>query len=72
MAKVIIYPFENGIAELYTTGEMGQTASIHHCIPVGAKYKIIDTTDLPDDTFRDAWEFDFTTNFDGISEGNGL
>ena len=50
----------------------GRSQSFEFWNSVGAKYKIIDTTDLPDDTFRDAWEFDFTTNFDGISEGNGL
>ncbi len=36
-------------------------------VPTGVKYKIIEDTDLPSDRdFRNAWEYDFTTDFDGV------
>ena len=36
-------------------------------IPSGVKYKIIDSTDLPQERdFRDAWEYNFTDSFDGV------
>ena len=36
-------------------------------VPTGVKYKIIDHTDLPKESdFRDAWEFDFSKDFDGV------
>ena len=36
-------------------------------VPSGVKYKIIEDTDLPSDRdFRNAWEWDFTTDFDGV------
>ena len=36
-------------------------------VPSGVKFKIIDSSDLPPDRdFRDAWDFDFTTDFDGV------
>ena len=36
-------------------------------VPTGVKYKIIDSSDLPQELdFRNAWEYDFTTDFDGV------
>ena len=36
-------------------------------VPSGVKYKIINVSDLPQDRdFRNAWEYDFTTDFDGV------
>ena len=36
-------------------------------VPTGVRYKIIEDTDLPSDRdFRNAWEYDFTTDFDGV------
>ena len=38
-------------------------------VPTGVKFKIIDASDLPPDRdFRNAWDFDFTTDFDGVGE----
>jgi len=36
-------------------------------LPTGVPFKIINDADLPDDTFFDAWEYDFTNN-DGVGE----
>ena len=36
-------------------------------VPTGKKYKIVDRSFLPSDRdFRNAWEFDFSTDFDGV------
>ena len=35
-------------------------------VPSGVKYKILNISDLPDLDFRNAWEYDFTTDFDGV------
>ena len=36
-------------------------------VPTGIKYKIINSNDLPPDRdFRNAWEYDFSTDFDGV------
>ena len=36
-------------------------------VPTGVKYKIIDDADFPSDReFQDAWEYDFSTDFDGV------
>lgn len=37
-------------------------------VPIGVKFKILNISDLPDKDFMDAWEFDFTTNFDGVGK----
>lgn len=41
-------------------------------VPRGAPYKIIDSAELPDITFRDAWEADtFTPDGTGADHGAG-
>ena len=38
-------------------------------VPTGIKYKIIDSSELPDNRdFRNAWQFDFSNNFDGVGD----
>ena len=65
--KKIIYPNETGIAVIIPTGELSLEETALKDVPSGVKYKIIDSTDLPTDRdFRNAWEFDFTTDFDGV------
>jgi len=65
--KKIIYPQETGIAVIHPTGELSLEETALKDVPTGVKYKIIDHTDLPADRdFRNAWEFDFTTDFDGV------
>ena len=67
--KKIIYPNENGIAVIHPTGELSIEATALQIVPSGVKYKIIEDTDLPEDrTFRNAWEHDFTSDFDGVGE----
>ena len=67
MNKRIIYPQETGIAVITPTGELTVEATALKDVPTGVKYKIIDSTDLPQERdFRNAWEFDFTTDFDGV------
>ncbi|BAQ86019.1 hypothetical protein [uncultured Mediterranean phage uvMED] len=65
--KKIIYPNETGISVITPTGELSLEETALKDVPTGVKYKIIDVSDLPKDrNFRGAWEFDFSTNFDGV------
>jgi hypothetical protein len=67
MNQRIIYPNETGIAVITPTGELSLKETALKDVPSGVKYKIIDSTDLPPDRdFRNAWEFDFSTDFDGV------
>ncbi len=67
MNKKIIYPQETGIAVITPTGELSLEETALKDVPTGVKYKIIDVSDLPSDRdFRNAWEFDFSENFDGV------
>ena len=67
--KKIIFPNETGIAVIHPTGELSVEETALKDVPTGVKYKIIDATDLPQERdFRNAWEFDFTTDFDGVGE----
>ena len=67
MNQRIIYPTETGIAVITPTGELSLEETARKDVPSGIKYKIIDSTDLPSDRdFRNAWEFDFSTDFDGV------
>ena len=66
--KKIIYPNENGsISVISPTGELSNEETALKDVPTGVKYKIIDASDLPNELdFFDAWEFDFSTDFDGV------
>ncbi len=66
--KKIIFPNElGGISVLISTGVLVIEEIAKKDVPTGVKYKIIDDTDLPSSReFRNAWEFDFTTDFDGV------
>ena len=67
MNQRIIYPNETGIAVITPTGELSLEETALKDVPSGVKYKIIDVSDLPPDRdFRNAWEYDFTTNFEGV------
>lgn len=67
MNQRIIYPTETGIAVITPTGDLSVEETALKDVPTGVKYKIIDSTDLPTDRdFRNAWEYDFTTDFDGV------
>lgn len=49
------------------SGELSLEETALKDVPTGVKYKIIDSTNLPTDRdFRNAWEFDFSTDFDGV------
>ena len=65
--KRIIYQNETGISVIAPSGNLSLEATALKDVPTGVKYKIIDASDLPPDRdFRNAWEFDFTTDFDGV------
>ena len=65
--KKIIFPNETGISVITPTGELSLEETALKDVPSGVKYKIIDASDLPADRdFRNAWEFDFSTDFDGV------
>lgn len=65
--KKIIYPTDKGISVITPTGVLSVEETALKDVPSGVKYKIIDVSDLPQERdFRNAWEFDFTTDFDGV------
>tara|TARA_Y100000004_G_scaffold112682_1_gene126495 strand:- start:245 stop:451 length:207 start_codon:yes stop_codon:yes gene_type:complete len=65
--KKIIFPQETGIAVITPTGELSLEETALKDVPSGVKFKIIDASDLPQERdFRNAWEYDFTTDFDGV------
>ena len=67
MAKKIIFLNETGISVITPSGELSLEETALKDVPTGVKYKIIDSTDLPPDRdFRNAWEYDFSTDFDGV------
>lgn len=67
MEKRIIYPNEIGIAVITPSHDLSVEETALKDVPSGVKYKIINSSDLPQDReFRNAWEFDFTTDFDGV------
>ena len=67
MNQRIIYPQETGIAVITPTGDLSVEETALKDVPSGIKYKIINVSNLPQERdFRNAWEFDFTTDFDGV------
>ena len=67
MEQRIIFSEETGISVITPTGELSLEETALKDVPSGVKYKIINASDLPANRdFRDAWEFDFTTDFDGV------
>lgn len=68
MNQRIIYQTDEGaIAVITPTGELSLEETALKDVPTGVKYKFIDVSDLPADRdFRNAWEFDFSTDFDGV------
>lgn len=67
MNQKIIFPTETGIAVITPTGQLSLEETALKDVPSGVKYKIIDSTDLPQERdFRNAWEYDFTDSFDGV------
>jgi len=67
MNQRIIFPRETGIAVITPTGELSLEETAKKDVPSGVKYKIIDASDLPQERdFRNAWEYDFTTDYDGV------
>ena len=67
MNQRIIFPNETGIAVITPTGDLSIEETALKDVPSGVKYKIIDSTDLPQERdFRDAWEYNFTDSFDGV------
>ena len=67
MNQRIIFPLETGIAVMIPTGDLSVEETALKDVPTGVKYKIINVSDLPQERdFRNAWEFDFTTDYDGV------
>ena len=67
MNQRIIYPNETGISVITPSGELSLEETALKDVPSGVKYKIIDSSDLPQERdFRNAWEYDFTDSYDGV------
>jgi hypothetical protein len=63
MTKRIIYQTDQGgVAIIIPSGELSLEEVARKDVPAGVQFKIIDTTEVPDDrTFRSAWEADMTS-----------
>ena len=67
MNQLIIYPTDVGITEIFPTGALSIEDTALKDVPTGIKFKILNVSDLPSDlTFRDAWEYDFSKDYDGV------
>ena len=67
--KKIIYQNETGLSVITSSGVLSLEETAKKDVPAGVKYKIIDVSDLPNDRdFRNAWEYDFSTDFDRVGE----
>ena len=67
MNQLIIYPTDVGITEIFPTGALSIEDTALKDVPTGVKFKILNVSDLPSDlTFRDAWEYDFSKDYDGV------
>ena len=68
--KLAIFPNTEGtISVLVPAPNCGLTLEqiCQKDVPTGTKFKIIDSSELPADReFRDAWNYDFTTSYDGV------
>ena len=65
--KKIIYQQETGLAVITPSGSLTVEETALKDVPSGVKFKIINASDLPKERdFRNAWEFDFSTDFDGV------
>jgi len=65
--KRIIYKTDKGLSVI-VPAECGLSIEeiAQKDVPKNVKYKIIDKSELPQERdFRNAWDFDFSTNFDG-------
>jgi len=53
----IIYKTTDGVAVIIPSKDITDINECIGAVPTGAKYKIVDTADVPSDrAFRDAWE----------------
>lgn len=65
----IIYPFNNGVAVIISTGKLPIEEVAKKDVPEGLPFLFVDDLDIPEDRyFRDAWEADFS-NPDGYGLG---
>ena len=67
--RIIYKTKENQVAIVQASSEWVGTIEelAKEVVPTGVKYKIIDVSDLPKNRdFRNAWEFDFSKDSDGV------
>jgi hypothetical protein len=70
MTTLIIYPHNEGIAIIHSTGEISLNEVARKDVPAGVPYLSIDSSQFPANReFRGAWEADFT-NPDGYGIGH--
>jgi len=71
--KVAIYPNGTTISILFPAPNCGLTLEqiCQKDVPMGVKYKIIDSSEIPTDMeLRNTWEYDFTNFYDGVGAGS--
>lgn len=69
MKKIIFQNDEDALSIMCCAGSTSIENTAKIDVPTGVKYKIIDDADFPSDReFQDAWEYDFSTDFDGVGE----
>ena len=65
--RILFQNLDGGISVITPSGELSVEETAKKDVPTGVKYKIIDSSDLPQERdFRNAWEYDFTNSFDGV------
>jgi len=79
MEKVILFKDDSGVGVIYPTKEGLYMAGgnikalAEKDVPHGAKFKIIDKSELPSDrNYRDAWDIDGSELGDGIGNKSNL
>lgn len=67
MDKRIIFPNETGISVITPSGDLTVEETALKIVPSGVKFKILNVSDFPENRdFRNAWQFDFSSDFDGV------
>lgn len=71
MSKVIVYVSGGSVCVIVPSDENDIDFIAKKDVPFGLPYKIMDSGDLPDRSFRGAWEVDVSILTDGVGDDFG-
>lgn len=66
--RIIFKNDEGGVSVIIPTGLLSLEETAKKDVPTGKPYKIIDKSELPDRSMRDAWTVDEADLTDGVGE----